>query len=104
MGGKVSLPLAKLKPVDRQRLSGIGFGTALAGLGIALLSLIPAISQGQVLPWPLIAGSAVYLIGGLCLAFNARGEAGKKALIRLRFVRLSFVVIFVILLQRIATH
>ena len=96
--------MAKLVAVDRARLSNIGFFTAVAGLGIALLSLIPSLSEGQILPWPLIVGSTVYLLGGFCLAFNARGPEGKKAMVRLRFVRLSFVVIFLILLQRIATH
>ena len=90
--------------MDRARLANISFYTAIAGLAIACLSLIPSISQGQVLPWPLITGSVVYLLGGFCLAFNARGPEGKKAMIRLRFVRLSFVVIFIILMQRMVTH
>lgn len=81
-----------------------GLGLAIVGLLVSLLCLVPAVAHGQVLPWPLFAGSFVYLAGGLLLALNARGPVGKKYMIVLRVVRFGFVAIFLLMISQMGPH
>lgn len=55
-------------------------------------------------PWPLLVGSTVYLLGALCLVANARGPAAKKAMGQLRFVRLGIIVVVLLMMQRMVAR
>ena len=77
---------------------------ALVGMLVSSLSLLPFVSPHDPIPWPLIVGSTVYVLGAFCLAFNARGDSGEKAMVRLRFVRMGIIVIVFALLQKMSSH
>lgn len=86
--------------MTRQQLADLGFGVAVLGMAVTLLSLTPLANPRDPLPWPLFVGSTVYLLGAFCLIANARGETAKKALGKLRYVRMGIIVVVVVLIQR----
>lgn len=75
-------------------------GLAILGLLVGFLCLIPGVGQRQFFPLPLLLGSAIYLAGGILLALSARGAKGKQFMVWLRFVRMGFIVIFVLMLNQ----
>ncbi|MCW5935776.1 MAG: hypothetical protein KIT11_00520 [Fimbriimonadaceae bacterium] len=77
----------------------LAFGTAILGLLIAATSLL---SVNRDLPIAIFIGAAVYLIGGLWLTLVVRGKDVKVWQLRLRFVRLGFVAVFLLTLFQIS--
>ncbi|MBL8064750.1 MAG: hypothetical protein JNM34_02710 [Chthonomonadaceae bacterium] len=86
--------------MDRAKVTQLGFNIALVGCAIVALTLVPAFSANQALPWPLLLGSTIYLAGGLLAAMNARGSEGKALMGRLRSVRLAFAILALLALLR----
>ena len=82
----------------------LGFGLCIAGLAIAALSLIPAIVAPNELPWPIFAGSIVYFPGSILVFFSSRGADRKKHYNAVRFVRLGFVGVIVLLTIRLFSN
>ena len=72
-------------------------------MAVSFLSLVPAFNQNQFLPWPLIAGTMLYMLGAFTFVANARGEYAKTFLGRLRWVRIGIFVCVLLQLQRMAT-
>lgn len=80
----------------------IGFGLCFLGLFVALLSLVPAIiPDAGTLPWPILAGSIIYLPGSVLVFFSSKGETRNSNFNKIRFVRIGFVAIIAILSIRI---
>lgn len=88
--------------MSRELATRIGLGLASLGMLVALLSWVPSVRQVGGIIVPLIAGSVVYLAGGLLLAFNARGPEGKKAMNILRVIRLSFAAVAIVAIMQSA--
>lgn len=89
---------------ERSRLAKVGFVLAIAGLAIAMLTLIPAVVGPQSLPWPLFVGSSVYLVGSFTLMVGSRGPHMKEQMGRLRLVRLGFIVVFATMIMRLVSN
>ncbi len=87
----------------RERWVQSGLWVAGAGLGVALLSLVPQIGGGLPLPWPLLLGSSVYLCGAIAVVANARGPGGKALVGKLRLIRFGFIAIVLILIVKMQT-
>ncbi|MCH7945234.1 MAG: hypothetical protein IIC73_04360 [Armatimonadetes bacterium] len=84
----------------RESLRKLGLGMAMAGLAVALLSVFPAVTPRDGFPWPLLAGSAIYLPGAFMLIIGTRGMGQRSAMTTLRFVRLGFVAVLAVVLWR----
>lgn len=82
----------------------IGFGLCLAGLLVALLSLVPAIVPPGSLPWPVFVGSMIYLPGAFLAFFSTRGQERKAMFNQIRMVRLGFFAVLAILFISIAKN
>lgn len=78
----------------------VGLGMAMAGLAVALLSVVPSISSREAFPWALMVGAAIYLPGAFLLVFGTKGEDRKAAIGKLRFVRLGFIAVFAFVIFR----
>lgn len=79
----------------------IGFGLCVVGLLIALLSLVPAIVPANQIPWPVFVGTMVYMPGSALVFFSSQGQARNRNYNLVRFVRLGFFAVIVILSIRI---
>ena len=79
----------------------IGLGLCVFGLAVGLTALVPSISGPGAFPWPVFAGTMIYLPGALMVAYFARGDKGRNALSLLRFVRLGFAVVMLIAVMRL---
>lgn len=86
--------------MDKERQAKIGFGIAIAGMAVTALTLVPAFSENQFFPWPLIAGSMIYILGSFYFIAHARGDFAKVAMTRLRIVRVAIFLIVVIHIQQ----
>gem|GEM_PF-5033189 len=73
-------------------------------MAVTFLSLVPAFSENQIIPWPLIAGSTIYILGSFYLVAHARGDFAKKSMVRLRYVRIGIFLTVLVQLQRMASH
>ncbi|MBX3114880.1 MAG: hypothetical protein KF836_09975 [Fimbriimonadaceae bacterium] len=82
----------------------IGFGLCVAGLAVALLSLVPAIVRPGELPWPVFVGSMIYLPGAFLAFFSTRGKDRKIMFNQIRMVRLGFFFVLAILFISIARN
>ena len=85
----------------REKLIKAGFSVAAIGLVVALFSIVPGLFGKDDFPWPILLGSFLYLHGAFMVYFAARGPEMKRHMIKLRFVRLGFVLVFAILVWRI---
>lgn len=90
--------------MTKEQLSKTGFGVAIAGFVVSTLSLVPAFSANQWLPWPLIAGSMMYVLGFFYCVGNSKREEVKGAISRLRVVRIGIFIIVLILIQKMITR
>lgn len=79
----------------------IGYGLCIAGLVIALISLIPLIVPPDQLPWPVFVGSMVYLPGSFLVFFSSKGTDRKVQFNRIRLIRLGFFAVIAISCLRI---
>lgn len=77
----------------------MGLAVCILGLVIAALSLLPGGSPGA-FPWPLFAGTMIYFPGALMIAYFARGEKGKQTLSLLRFIRLGFAGLMLVIVMK----
>jgi hypothetical protein len=83
------------------KMRQLGYWLAIAGLIVALVSIVPGVFGKDQFPWTLLVGSFIYLHGSFLVLFGSRGVDPKKTMGVLRFVRLGFVVIFVVLIMQV---
>lgn len=80
-----------------------GFGLCVIGFGIACISLFPNAPGSKGFPWPVFAGSAVYMPGAILAFLNAKGRDRNQAFMWLRVIRMGFFAILAVALYRMST-
>lgn len=83
------------------KLRKAGYIVAVVGLATALVSIIPGVFGKDQFPWTLMLGSFIYLHGSFMVLFGSRGVDPKRTMGPLRFVRLGFVVIVLVMIMQI---
>lgn len=79
-------------------LPKIGLTLCLMGLAVAILSVVPGVVPKNTAPWPILVGSAIYFPGAFLAFFSTRGMDRRRVLNMLRFVRLGFIAVIVLLI------
>lgn len=88
----------RLRIMPKSLAFRIGFGICLTGLLLALVSLIPGVLRDGAFPWPLFVGAFIYLPGAFLAFFGTKGEDRNKAFRMIRFIRLGFIAVFLIVI------
>ena len=93
-----------LAPVDtKAKMRTVGYVLALVGLFTAAASLVPSIVPEGGFAWPLFVGSFVYLNGAFLVFVGAQTKDRKAHMGKLRFIRLGFVAVMMLVLWQIVT-
>lgn len=79
-----------------------GFGLAVVGLLVAMGGLIPGVVPKGQFPWPIIAGSAIYIPGAFLAFFSSKGKSRNQVFAWLRFVRMGFFVLMLFWILKFA--
>lgn len=90
----------RLPALPADRAVRFGFLLSLVGFAIACLSLFPNAPGSKGFPWPVFAGSAVYLPGAIVAFLNSRGRERNQTFMWLRVIRFGFFAILAIALFR----
>ena len=86
------------KPMVKEKLPQIGLGLCLLGLAVAFLSVVPAIVPSGDFPWPVFVGSMIYFPGAMMAFMLTKGKERNKTFNQLRFIRLGFLVVMVLVM------
>ncbi len=79
-------------------LSKIGLSLCVVGLFVAVLTVVPGVVPSGGAPWPIIVGSAIYFPGAFLAFFSSRGQDRRRVINYLRFVRLGFLAVVMLLI------
>lgn len=85
----------------KENLPQIGLGLCVLGLVIAALSVVPAVVAPGGFPWPIFVGSMVYFPGAFMAFFLSKGKNRNKMFNQLRFVRLGFIAVIILIVTSI---
>lgn len=84
-------------------MRAVGYVLAIIGLFTAASSLVPSIVPEGAFAWPLFVGSFVYLNGAFLVFFGAQTKDRKAHMGKLRFIRLGFAAVVLLVLWQIVS-
>ena len=85
----------------KENLPKIGLGLCIVGLLVAFLSVVPAIVPPGGFPWPVFVGSMIYFPGAITAFMSAKGKERNKTFNQLRFIRLGFLAVMILVMNAI---
>ena len=91
-----------LPPLPADRSVRFGFALCIVGFLIALGTFIPQVVGPHDFPWPVLAGSLVYMPGAFLAFASARGPGRNQVIMWVRVIRFGFFAILMIGMLRIA--
>ncbi len=85
----------------KENLPKIGLGLCIVGLLISFLSIVPAVVPEGGFPWPVFVGSMIYFPGAFMAFILTKGKDRNRTFNQLRFIRLGFLVVMVLVMNAI---
>lgn len=85
----------------KENLPKYGLGLCIIGLLVSFLSVVPAVVPPGDFPWPVFVGSMIYFPGAMMAFMLTKGKERNKTFNQLRFIRLGFLVVMVLVMMAI---
>ncbi|MFM9873545.1 MAG: hypothetical protein ACKVQS_08800 [Fimbriimonadaceae bacterium] len=85
----------------KENLPKFGLGLCILGLAVAFLSIVPAVVPSGSFPWPVFVGSVIYFPGAMMAFMLSHGKDRNKRFNQLRFIRLGFIAVMVLVMNAI---
>jgi hypothetical protein len=85
----------------KENLPKIGIGLCIVGLLVSFLSVVPSVVPDGSFPWPVFVGSMIYFPGAFMAFLLTKGKERNKTFNQLRFIRLGFLMVMVLVMTAI---
>jgi hypothetical protein len=79
----------------------IGLGLCILGLAVSVLSVVPSVVPPGDFPWPIFVGSMIYFPGAFLAFLMSKGKERNKTFNLLRFIRLGFIAVIMLVITAI---
>lgn len=85
----------------KAKMRAAGYVLAALGLLVAAASLVPAVVPKGEFAWPIFVGSFIYLNGAFLVFIGSQTADRKAHMVRLRFIRLGFVAVLLLVIWQL---